>query len=89
MQVILGIFIFLIGGFIGIMFMCLFQVNRDNDNLNYEVKIRKSIDKWKKIKDNKQKEYNLNDYEDQEKRAADERTIIIAELVAEELENIL
>lgn len=86
MKVIFGMFI---GLFVGIILMCLFQVNRDNDNLNYEVKLRKAIDKWKKIKDNKQKEYDLNDYEDQEKRAADERTIIIAELVAEELENIL
>ena len=86
MQVVIGIFI---GIFIGIVFMCLFQVNRENDNLNYEIKLKEAADKWKKIKDDKQKLYDLKEYEDQEQREMDENTIIIAQLVSEELENIL
>lgn len=86
MQVILGIFI---GVFLGIVIMCLFQVNRDNDNLNYEMKLKKAADKWKKIKDDKQKLYDLKIYEDQTQREIDENAIIIAQLVSEELENIL
>ena len=90
MQVVIGIFI---GIFIGIVFMCLFQVNREidseNDNLCYEIKIRKSIDKWNGIKEKQQKEFEHTIYEDEEKKKIDMNSIIIAELVAEELENIL
>lgn len=86
MQVIIGIFI---GVFLGIVIMCLFQANRENDNLNYEMKLKKAADKWKKIKDDKQKLYDLKEYEDQEQRETDENAIIIAQLVSEELENIL
>ena len=83
------ILIFFIGLFVGITGMCLLQVNRDNDNLNYEMKLKKAADKWKKIKDDRQKRYDLEIYEDQEQRETDENAIIIAQLVAEELENIL
>lgn len=86
MQVIIGFFI---GVFLGITGMCLFQVNRENDNLNYEMKLRKAADKWRKIKDDKQKLYDLKIYEDQNQREIDENAIIIAQLVSEELENIL
>lgn len=86
MQVIIGIFI---GVFIGVGAMCLFQVNRDNDDLNYEVKIRKAIDKWKGIKERQQKKFEHTIYEDDEKKKVDMNSIIIAELVADELENIL
>lgn len=86
MQVIIGIFI---GVFIGVGAMCLFQVNRDNDELNYEVKIRKAIDKWKNIKTEEQKEYERNEYENNENMILNKNMIIIAELVAQEIENIL
>ena len=89
MQVIIGIIIWFIGVIIGIGFMCLFQVNRANEDLNYEVKIRKSIDKWKKIKENKQREYDRKEYKNSEQQNLDKNAIIVAELVAEELENIL
>ena len=86
MQVIIGIFI---GVFLGIVIMCLFLANRENDNLNYEMKLRKAADKWRKIKDDKQKLYELKEYEDQEQRETDENAIIIAQIVSEELDNIL
>ena len=89
MQVIIGIFIWFIGVIIGIGFMCLFQKNRANEDINYEVKIRKSIDKWKKVKEDKQKEYDLKEYKEIEEQIEDRGMIIIAQLVAEELENIL
>lgn len=86
MQVITGIFI---GVFIGVGAMCLFQVNRANEDLNYEVKIRKAIDKWKNIKESKQKEYDRKEYKNSEQQNLDKNAIIVAELVADELENIL
>jgi gas vesicle protein len=90
MQVIIGIFIGIcIGGFAGVVLMCMFQVNRANEDLNYEVKIRKAIDKWKNIKESKQKEYDRTDYKGSEQQNLDKNAIIVAELVADELENIL
>lgn len=90
MQVVIGIFI---GIFIGIVFMCLFQVNREidseNDNLCYEIKIRKAIDKWKRVKEDKQKEYDLKEYKEIVEQIEDRSMIIIAQIVAEELENML
>lgn len=83
------ILIFFIGLFVGITCMCLLQVKRENNNLNYEMKLRKAADKWKKIRDGRQKRYDLKIYEDQELRETDENAIIIAQLVSEELENIL
>ena len=80
---------FLFGGFCGIALMCLVQVNKENDNINLRVKLEDLVKKWKQIKEAKKKEYETTEYKNEEERLLNQNVAIIAELVSEELENIL
>ena len=86
MGVIIGM---IIGATLGIILMCLVQVNRTNDDINLRVKLERLVKKWKDIKTDMQDDYENKEYESSEEKALEKNLLVIAELVSEELENIL